>query len=108
MSENRYGSGLGSLCIVGTLLGLIMPKNENLHGQWYRFVSSIIGYNYFVLWSICFYPQILLNYRRKSARGLSNDFAILKFMGWTLRKISHVHQCRAEEQVSNQQGLVLG
>mmetsp|Transcript_19725 Transcript_19725/g.48463 ORF Transcript_19725/g.48463 Transcript_19725/m.48463 type:complete len:454 (+) Transcript_19725:47-1408(+) len=85
-SAEKIISGLGSLCILGTLLGLIMPKNIYLHGKWYpyyRWVSSVIGYNYFVLWSICFYPQVLLNYRRKSTQGLSNDFAILNFMGWS-------------------------
>ena len=85
-SCSKITSGLGSLCIVGTLLGLIMPKNQYLHGQWYpwyRVVSSVIGYNYFALWSVCFYPQVLLNYRRKSTVGLSNDFAILNFMGWS-------------------------
>lgn len=85
-SRQKIISGLGSLCILGTILGIIMPKNIYLRGKWfpyYRWFSSIIGYNYFVLWSICFYPQVLLNYRRKSTQGLSNDFAILNFMGWS-------------------------
>ena len=85
-SCQKITSGLGSLCVIGTVLGLIMPKNQYLHGQWYpwyRVISSVIGYNYFALWSVCFYPQILLNYRRKSTKGLSNDFAILNFMGWS-------------------------
>ena len=62
-----------------------MPKNQYLDGQWYpwyRVISSVIGYNYFVLWSVCFYPQVLLNYRRQSTKGLSQDFGILNFMGW--------------------------
>mmetsp|Transcript_15881 Transcript_15881/g.36617 ORF Transcript_15881/g.36617 Transcript_15881/m.36617 type:complete len:458 (-) Transcript_15881:265-1638(-) len=85
-SCQKITSGLGSLCILGTIIGLAMPKNQYLNGQWYpwyRVISSVIGYNYFVLWSICFYPQVLLNYRRKSTKGLSNDFAILNFMGWS-------------------------
>mmetsp|Transcript_19844 Transcript_19844/g.43073 ORF Transcript_19844/g.43073 Transcript_19844/m.43073 type:complete len:453 (-) Transcript_19844:119-1477(-) len=85
-SYQKIASGLGSLCVVGTLIGLAMPKNQYLNGQWYpwyRVISSVIGYNYFVLWSICFYPQVLLNHRRKSTKGLSNDFAILNCMGWS-------------------------
>ena len=85
-SREKIVWGLGSLCILGTILGLIMPKNIYLYGKWYpyyRWISSIIGYNYFVLWSVCFYPQVLLNYRRKSTQGLSSDFAILNFMGWS-------------------------
>lgn len=82
---NHVGRGLLSLASVGVFLGLIMPNDPNLHGQWYpyyRWISSIIGYTYFVLWSVCFYPQVLLNYRRQSTAGLSNDFAVLNFMGW--------------------------
>ena len=56
---------------------------DNPNNPWYRVFSSVVGYNYFVLWSVCFYPQVLLNYRRKSTKGLSNDFALLNFMGWT-------------------------
>lgn len=85
-SREKIIMGLGSLCILGTLLGIFMPKNLHLNGKWYpyyRWISSVIGYNYFVMWSICFYPQVLLNYRRKSTQGLSNDFAILNFMGWS-------------------------
>ena len=81
-SCTKISGGLGSLSIVGTFLGLVLPKDDNFNGQWYSIVSSVIGYNYFVLWSVCFYPQVLLNYRRKSTKGLSNDFAVLNFMGW--------------------------
>jgi cystinosin len=35
-----------------------------------------------MLWSVCFYPQVLLNYRRRSTKGLSPDFAVLNWMGW--------------------------
>ncbi|VEU40038.1 unnamed protein product [Pseudo-nitzschia multistriata] len=85
-SYQKIARGLGSLSVLGTIIGLTMPKNQYLNGRWYpwyRVISSVIGYNYFVLWSICFYPQVLLNYRRKSTKGLSNDFAILNLMGWS-------------------------
>jgi len=81
----KIGAGLASLSVIGVVLGLVMPKNQALAGKWYpwyRTISSVIGYTYFVLWSVCFYPQVLLNIRRKSTKGLSNDFAILNFMGW--------------------------
>lgn len=82
-SVSHIINGLSSLFVIGTTLGIIMPKDDDLSTTIYKFISSVIGYNYFVLWSICFYPQVLLNYRRKSTHGLSNDFAILNFMGWT-------------------------
>lgn len=52
--------GLSSLAFVGIILGIILPNDPNLHGRWYpwyRWISSMIGYTYFVLWSVCFYPQ---------------------------------------------------
>jgi hypothetical protein len=82
-SCRKIVSGLGSLCVVGTTLGLVMPKNQYLNGEWYpwyRVISSVIGYNYFVMWSICFYPQVLLNYRRKSTQGLVSRVVLLLLM----------------------------
>lgn len=79
-SCHKIGSGLGSLCVLGTTLGLVMPKNQHLQGEWYpwyRVISSVIGYNYFVMWSVCFYPQVLLNYRRKSTQGLASRIVLL-------------------------------
>lgn len=47
-------------------------------------VSSIIGWLYFVAWSVSFYPQTILNYTRKSVVGLNLDFTILNFVGHSL------------------------
>mmetsp|Transcript_14913 Transcript_14913/g.33836 ORF Transcript_14913/g.33836 Transcript_14913/m.33836 type:complete len:492 (+) Transcript_14913:186-1661(+) len=86
-SLNKIAAGMASLTLVGIVLGLVMPKQKlDEPGRWYPWyghVSSVIGYTYFVLWSVCFYPQVLLNARRRSTRGLSNDFAVLNFMGWS-------------------------
>ena len=38
---------------------------------------------YFCAWSISFYPQAILNYRRKSVVGLSLDFQLLNLLGFT-------------------------
>ncbi|KAJ1725218.1 hypothetical protein LPJ53_000547 [Coemansia erecta] len=37
---------------------------------------------YFVAWSVSFYPQIILNYRRKSVEGLSIDFLVYNVYGF--------------------------
>ncbi|KAJ1797088.1 hypothetical protein LPJ59_003351, partial [Coemansia sp. RSA 2399] len=37
---------------------------------------------YFVAWSVSFYPQIVLNYRRKSVEGLSIDFLVYNVYGF--------------------------
>lgn len=46
-------------------------------------ISSIVGWIYFVAWSISFYPQIWINFRRKSVVGLSFDFLALNIVGHT-------------------------
>uniref|UniRef100_A0A1D1XRV4 Cystinosin n=1 Tax=Anthurium amnicola TaxID=1678845 RepID=A0A1D1XRV4_9ARAE len=37
-------------------------------------LSKTIGWLYFAAWSISFYPQVVLNWRRKRVQGLSIDF----------------------------------
>ncbi|VDK83792.1 unnamed protein product [Litomosoides sigmodontis] len=43
----------------------------------------VTGWIYFVAWSISFYPQIILNFVRKSVVGLNFDFLLLNIVGFT-------------------------
>eukprot|EP00158_Paraphelidium_tribonemae_P004733 Partr_v1_DN26937_c2_g1_i1_m6716 putative cystinosin len=45
-------------------------------------ISQIVGWTYFTSWSISFYPQLFLNFRRKSCDGLSYDFVIYNVLGF--------------------------
>lgn len=54
------------------------------------YISLTVGWVYFVAWSISFYPQIWINYKRKSVVGLSFDFMALNFVGHTLYAIFNV------------------
>jgi len=45
-------------------------------------VSDVVGWAYLVAWSVSFYPQIALNFRRKSVRGLNLDFVWLNTLGF--------------------------
>ena len=45
-------------------------------------ISSVLGWGYFTAWSISFYPQTILNYKRKSYEGVSVDFIILNLIGF--------------------------
>ncbi|CAI2376313.1 unnamed protein product [Moneuplotes crassus] len=45
-------------------------------------ISQIIGWVYFFAWSFSFYPQVLLNYRKKSVAGFSLEFALLNVSGF--------------------------
>ncbi|XP_054787337.1 cystinosin homolog isoform X2 [Prosopis cineraria] len=38
---------------------------------------EVLGWFAFVCWSISFYPQVILNFRRKSVVGLNFDFVVL-------------------------------
>jgi uncharacterized protein with PQ loop repeat len=42
---------------------------------------QIVGWIYFAAWSISFYPQIILNFRRRSVIGLNFDFLALNILG---------------------------
>jgi cystinosin len=75
--------GLSLMSLVGILCGLVMPKNPDLATPWYRTISSVIGYIYFVSWSVSFYPQLITNYEKKSIDGLSTDASILAFLNYT-------------------------
>lgn len=48
------------------------------------YISQVIGWIYFVTWSISFYPQIYTNFKRKSVVGLNFDFVALNFTGFFL------------------------
>uniref|UniRef100_A0A7S4REA9 Cystinosin n=1 Tax=Ditylum brightwellii TaxID=49249 RepID=A0A7S4REA9_9STRA len=74
--------GLFLIICIGTVLGVSLPKESSLPTPWYRTFSSIIGYVYFTAWSISFYPQIFMNYRRKRTVGLSVDFSAMNVLGF--------------------------
>ncbi|XP_043576638.1 cystinosin-like isoform X1 [Chiloscyllium plagiosum] len=44
-------------------------------------INQVIGWIYFVAWSISFYPQVIENWRRKSVIGLNFDFLALNLTG---------------------------
>ncbi|KAJ1664917.1 hypothetical protein IW140_003736 [Coemansia sp. RSA 1813] len=45
-------------------------------------LSAVLGWTYFIAWSVSFYPQIILNHRRKSVEGLSIDFLVYNVYGF--------------------------
>eukprot|EP00049_Salpingoeca_infusionum_P025653 m.20992 g.20992 ORF g.20992 m.20992 type:complete len:160 (-) comp8234_c0_seq2:940-1419(-) len=50
-------------------------------------INAIIGWVYFLAWSISFYPQIWVNYRSKCVIGLNFDFLAFNITGF-VRSIS--------------------
>ncbi|CAB3404502.1 unnamed protein product [Caenorhabditis bovis] len=43
---------------------------------------EVVGWIYFLAWSVSFYPQIILNFKRKSVVGLNFDFLALNLLGF--------------------------
>lgn len=52
-------------------------------------LSNAIGWIYTIAWCISFYPQVILNYKKKSVRGLSIDFLVLNIVGFLFYSISN-------------------
>jgi len=70
--------------ITTSLNQLNSPKLKLFHynsNSLYNF-CTVIGWIYFFAWSISFYPQIFLNFKRKSTLGLNLDFVILNIIGF--------------------------
>ncbi|CAJ1945598.1 unnamed protein product [Cylindrotheca closterium] len=80
-------AGLFSLFLVGTTIGLIMPKNQDLSTEWYRTTSACIGWIYFMCWSVSFYPQVISNFKRGTTQGLSAEFCGLNVLGFACYSI---------------------
>lgn len=46
-------------------------------------LSELFGWTYFLAWSLSFYSQVILNFRRKSVIGLNFDFLALNIVGFS-------------------------
>jgi cystinosin len=51
---------------------------ENVY---FGYLSIIMGWSYFLAWSISYYPQVYQNWRRRSVVGLSFDYQLLNIIG---------------------------
>lgn len=54
-----------------------------MKSSWIHALSQVLGWAYFLLWSLSFYPQVIHNHRRRSTDGFSFDFALLNVLGLT-------------------------
>mmetsp|Transcript_10897 Transcript_10897/g.44154 ORF Transcript_10897/g.44154 Transcript_10897/m.44154 type:complete len:335 (-) Transcript_10897:650-1654(-) len=45
-------------------------------------VSQVLGWTYFVCWSLSFYPQLFLNRKRQSTVGMSFDYQLANALGF--------------------------
>ncbi|VZH88062.1 unnamed protein product [Fusarium fujikuroi] len=54
------------------------------------FLSGLFGWIYFLAWSASFYPQPLLNWRRRSTSGTTIDFPFINVLGFAAYFSSNV------------------
>jgi cystinosin len=80
----RHGIALGTvlITIAGFSLGFATDATSNIPSPYNR-ISSIIGWTYFSCWSVSFWPQVFLNWRRQSVVGLSLDFLVYNILGFS-------------------------
>lgn len=60
------------------------------HSHTISIINQVIGWIYFVAWSVSFYPQVIKNYRRKSVIGLSFDFVALNLTGFVAYSVFNI------------------
>lgn len=65
-------------------------------------LDDFLGLVYVSVWSISMYPPLLINYRQKSTKAISVDFAMLNTAGYTYLMISMALQLYAWNQRDNQ------
>lgn len=51
-------------------------------GLWESVIGAV-GWIYVIAWGLCLYPQVWLNFKRKSVGGLSLEFALSNLIGYT-------------------------
>ena len=65
------------------LIDIARSKTVNVFVQ-------LVGWIYFFAWSISFYPQIILNFKRESVVGLNFDFLALNLIGHSCYSIYNI------------------
>lgn len=60
------------------------------HSKGLDYFSDVVGWVYFVAWSISFYPQTYSNWRRRSVIGFHFDFLSLNVVGFFMYSVFNV------------------
>ncbi|KAG9389840.1 cystinosin [Carpediemonas membranifera] len=55
-----------------------------------KWVSFVVGWISFFLWSFSFYPQVILNFRRRDAKGLNLQFVLINLIGFSCYSVYNV------------------
>jgi len=71
--------GVGVFTLAPTAVDAVLPAETPAV---VRLLSETAGWTYFVCWSVSFWPQVVLNHRRRNVDGLSVDFLVLNVCGF--------------------------
>jgi len=61
-------------------------------------LSTLFGWIYFVAWSVSFYPQVVLNFRRKSVQGLRIEYTLYNEVGFFCYSWYVIANYRAQQE----------
>eukprot|EP01063_Lacrimia_lanifica_P036172 TRINITY_DN7109_c0_g2_i1.p3 TRINITY_DN7109_c0_g2~~TRINITY_DN7109_c0_g2_i1.p3 ORF type:complete len:235 (+),score=58.04 TRINITY_DN7109_c0_g2_i1:305-1009(+) len=92
--------GCAVVAAVALVLGFSVGGKGEDPTPWVERVSSVIGWGYFACWSMSFYPQIYLNWVRKTVDGMSFDFQLLNvtgFVGYALFNVGYYYSDAVRE-----------
>ncbi|XP_066996613.2 cystinosin homolog isoform X2 [Anabrus simplex] len=85
-----YGDVAGHAVVSSNIIPHVDGANDVFvrvtvqHSYAIYYTSIVVGWIYFLAWSISFYPQVYMNWKRKSVVGLNFDFLALNLMGFVL------------------------
>ncbi|XP_047123413.1 uncharacterized protein LOC100211656 isoform X1 [Hydra vulgaris] len=85
-----YGANIGNTYIDITFNSTEIEKDEKhdrvrivvVNSLAIKFINILIGWVYFLAWSVSFYPQTYKNFKRKSVVGLNFDFVCYNMTGF--------------------------
>lgn len=74
-------AGVIFILVFGIILVFAVPPPSHDPYPW-NYISSAVGWWYFMAWSVSFLPQLYLNWRRKSVVGQSFDYVFMNVLGF--------------------------
>lgn len=88
-SVRIYGQGIGKVTITCSIQSNESRDHNSVsfqirvvHYLPLAIINAVIGWIYFAAWSISFYPQVYLNWKRQSVVGLNFDFLAYNITGF--------------------------
>lgn len=92
MAENAGHSVIVTKALPGNMTDVskAFMRVSVSHSDALDYASDVVGWIYFVAWSVSFYPQTYSNWRRKSVIGLHFDFLSLNIVGFFVYSLFNV------------------